>query len=97
MADAKLSELTAATTAAASDTLYLVQSSTSKKITVANFFASVATPVVFTDKIQIQDSYFFHLQKFTAILISIQYQPKSLIGGMYLHVGQELVMTSLSD
>ena len=56
MADAKLSELTAATTAAASDTLYLVQSSTSKKITVANFFASVATPVVFTDKIQIQDS-----------------------------------------
>ena len=56
MADAKLSELTAATTAAASDTLYLVQSSTSKKITVANFFASVATHVVFTDKIQIQDS-----------------------------------------
>jgi len=55
MADAKLSELTAATSAAASDTTYLVQSSTSKKITVANLFGSIATPAVFSDKIQIQD------------------------------------------
>ena len=56
MADAKLSELTAATSAAASDTTYLVQSSTSKKITVANLFGAIDTPVVFTDKVQIQDS-----------------------------------------
>jgi hypothetical protein len=56
MADAKLSELTAATSAAASDSMYLVQSSTSKKITVANLFGDVDTPAVFTDKIQIQDT-----------------------------------------
>jgi len=56
MADAKLSELTAATSAAASDSMYLVQSSTSKKITVANLFADIDTPAVFGDKIQIQDS-----------------------------------------
>ena len=56
MADAKLSELTAATSAAASDTTYLVQSATSKKITVANLFGSVATPAVFSDKIQIKDT-----------------------------------------
>jgi hypothetical protein len=56
MADAKLSELTAATSAAASDTTYLVQSSTSKKITVANLFGSIATPAIFSDKIQIQDT-----------------------------------------
>jgi len=56
MADAKLSELTAATSAAASDSMYLVQSSTSKKITVANLFADIDTPAIFGDKIQIQDS-----------------------------------------
>lgn len=56
MADAKLSELAAATSAAASDSMYLVQSSTSKKITVADFFADVDTPAVFGDKIQIQDT-----------------------------------------
>lgn len=56
MADAKLSELTAATSAAASDTTYLVQSSTSKKITVANLFGTIDTPAVFTDKIQIKDT-----------------------------------------
>lgn len=56
MADAKLTELSAATAAADSDTLYLVQSGASKKITVANLFGVVNTPVVFTDKIQIQDS-----------------------------------------
>lgn len=56
MADAKLSELTAATSAAASDSMYLVQSSTSKKITVANLFGDIDTPAVFGDKIQIQDS-----------------------------------------
>ena len=55
MADAKLSELTAATSAAASDTTYLVQSATSKRITIASLFGSIATPTVFGDKIQIQD------------------------------------------
>ena len=56
MADAKLSELTAATTAAASDSTYLVQSATSKKITIANLFGTIATPAVFSDKIQIKDT-----------------------------------------
>tara|TARA_B100001173_G_scaffold193570_1_gene166960 strand:- start:1114 stop:1560 length:447 start_codon:yes stop_codon:yes gene_type:complete len=55
MADSKLSELTAATTAAATDTAYLVQSSVSKQITVANLFGNVSTPVQFTNSIQIGD------------------------------------------
>jgi uncharacterized protein YjbI with pentapeptide repeats len=42
MADNKLSQLTAASSAAASDLLYLVQSSTSKRITVSNLFSSAA-------------------------------------------------------
>lgn len=56
MADSKLSELTAATTAAVSDLLYLVQSSTSKRITLGTLFANIEFPSVFKDKIQIQDS-----------------------------------------
>jgi len=56
MADAKVSELTAASSAGAADTFYLVQSSASKKITVANLFASVDTPVKFEDTISIADS-----------------------------------------
>jgi len=40
MADSKVSELTAATSTSGSDLLYLVQSNTSKKISVANFFSS---------------------------------------------------------
>lgn len=40
MADAKVSELTTATSAGGSDLLYLVQSNTSKKITVGNLFAN---------------------------------------------------------
>jgi len=55
MADSKLSELTAATTAAATDTAYLVQSSVSKQITVANLFGNVSTPVQFTNSIQVGD------------------------------------------
>ena len=55
MADSKLTELTAATSAAAADSLYLVQSSTSKSITNANFFASIATPVSFGDTVSIGD------------------------------------------
>jgi hypothetical protein len=55
MADSKLSELTAATAAASTDTTYLVQSSVSKQITVANLFGNVSTPVQFTNSIQIGD------------------------------------------
>lgn len=55
MADSKLSELTAATAAAATDTTYLVQSSVSKQITVANLFGNVSTPVQFTNSIQVGD------------------------------------------
>ena len=55
MADSKLSELTAATAAASDDTTYLVQSSTSKKITVANLFGDIATPARFSDAICIKD------------------------------------------
>jgi hypothetical protein len=44
MADSKVSELTSATSAGGSDVLYLVQSSTSKKITVSNFFANISNP-----------------------------------------------------
>lgn len=42
MADSKVSELTAATSVGGSDLLYLVQSTTSKKVTVANFLANAA-------------------------------------------------------
>jgi len=56
MADQKLSELTAATSAAAADTVYLVQGGSSKKITVANLFADVDTDVKFGDTISIDDS-----------------------------------------
>ena len=55
MADAKISELTAATTAAAADLTYLVQSSTSKSITVQNLFGNISTPVQFTNSIQVGD------------------------------------------
>ena len=53
MADAKLSELTAATAAAGDDSLYMVQSSASRKITVANFFGDVTTPAKFSDSFSI--------------------------------------------
>ena len=55
MADSKLSELTAATSAAAADSTYLVQSSTSKSITVQALFAAIATPTAFNDKVSIGD------------------------------------------
>lgn len=42
MADSKVSGLTAATSLGGSDLLYLVQSNTSKKITVANFFSNAS-------------------------------------------------------
>tara|TARA_B100001287_G_scaffold272528_1_gene274355 strand:- start:870 stop:1316 length:447 start_codon:yes stop_codon:yes gene_type:complete len=55
MADSKLTELTAATSVAAADQLYLVQSSTSKRVTAANVFGAIATPTVFGDKVSIGD------------------------------------------
>jgi len=51
MADSKVSELTAATSAAAADKVYLVQSGHSKSLTNAALFANIATPAVFNDKI----------------------------------------------
>ena len=55
MADSKVSELTAATSAAAADTIYLLQSGASKSITNAALFGAIATPAVFNDKISIGD------------------------------------------
>ena len=53
MADSKVSEMTAATAAAAADKLYLVQGSNSKSVTNAVLFGNVATPAVFNDKLSI--------------------------------------------
>lgn len=55
MADSKVSEMTAATAAAAADKLYLVQGSNSKSVTNAVLFGNVATPAVFNDKLSIGD------------------------------------------
>ena len=46
MADSKISEMTAATAAAAADKMYLVQGSNSKSVTNAVLFGNVATPTV---------------------------------------------------
>jgi len=46
MADSKVSELTAASSAAGADLLYLVQSNTSKKITVANLCKSLSNVTI---------------------------------------------------
>ena len=56
MADAKVSELAAATLAAASDLLLLIQSGASKQITIAELFAGINTPVTLQDTISIQGS-----------------------------------------
>ena len=55
MADSKVSELTAATAAAAADKLYLVQGTDSKSRTTAALFGSIPTPAVFNDKVSIGD------------------------------------------
>ena len=55
MADSKVSELTAATSAAAADKLYLVQGTDSKSLTTAALFGSIPTPAVFNDKVSIGD------------------------------------------
>lgn len=44
MAKLKVSELTSATSTTESDQLYIVQSNTSKKISVADFFADISNP-----------------------------------------------------
>lgn len=46
MADQKISELPAATSAAGADLLNIVQGGSNKKLTVANFLSNVKTPVV---------------------------------------------------
>ena len=46
MADQKISELTAATGAASADLFHIIQGGTNKKLTVANFWANVNSPVV---------------------------------------------------
>lgn len=46
MADSKVSELASATSAGGSDVLYLVQSNTSKKITIANLFGDISNPTL---------------------------------------------------
>jgi hypothetical protein len=46
MADSKVSELTSATTVGGSDLLYIVQSDTSKKITVSTLFANTPNVTV---------------------------------------------------
>ena len=55
MADSKVSDMTAATSAAGADQLYFVQSSTSKSITAAALFGGIATPTVFNDRVVIGD------------------------------------------
>ncbi len=56
MADQKLSELTAATSAEGADNLYLVKGGASQKITVASLFADVDTPVKLGSTVAIDDS-----------------------------------------
>lgn len=49
MADQKISELTAATSAASADLLNIVQGGSNKKLTVANFLANLNSPVVINE------------------------------------------------
>lgn len=55
MADSKVSELTSATSVGGSDLFYLVQSSTSKKVTAATLFANAAN-VTLKDNIKLDSS-----------------------------------------
>jgi len=56
MADSKVSELPAVTAVNGTDSLYVVQGSESKKATVAQVFATVATPASFTGTFAITSS-----------------------------------------
>ena len=49
MADQKISELVAATSAAGADLLNIVQGGSNKKLTVANLFANLDTPVIINE------------------------------------------------
>jgi len=56
MADSKVSELPAVTVVNPTDSLYVVQGSESKKATVAQVFADVATPASFSDTVAVTGS-----------------------------------------
>jgi len=53
MADSKVSELTAVSVVNAADSLYVVQGSESKKATLAQVFADVATPASFSGTVAV--------------------------------------------
>ena len=56
MADQKISELVAATSAAGADLLNIVQGGSNKKLTVANLFANLDTPVIINESGGVQDT-----------------------------------------
>lgn len=56
MADQKISELAAATSAASADLLNIVQGGSNKKLTVANFLANLNSPVVINENGADQDT-----------------------------------------
>jgi hypothetical protein len=56
MADQKISELSAATSAASADLLNIVQGGSNKKLTVANFLANLNSPVVINENGADQDT-----------------------------------------
>ena len=56
MADQKISELVAATAAAVADLLNIVQGGSNKKLTVANLFANLDTPVIINESGGDQDT-----------------------------------------
>jgi hypothetical protein len=56
MADQKISELTAATSAASADLLNIVQGGSNKKLTIANFLANLNSPVVINENGADQDT-----------------------------------------
>ena len=56
MADQKISELVAATSAAGADLLNIVQGGSNKKLTVANLFANLDTPVIINESGGDQDT-----------------------------------------
>ena len=56
MADQKISELAAATSAAGADLLNIVQGGSNKKLTVANLFANLDTPVIINESGGDQDT-----------------------------------------
>ena len=56
MADQKISELTAATSAASAYLLNIVQGGSNKKLTIANFLANLNSPVVINENGADQDT-----------------------------------------